>query len=145
MGEHRQVGSDWLAEAAVSIGYGQIERSNQSLTEVLRAQSNVTTLICLVGEAGPQQELNGSHTNFAPIDVAFAALPQHMAQRLRKNPDQLRSLVRQHIVSGQVLPARQIPGQLQAMNSDPLRVRLGEGSPPVPMEGSGSFAKGGDS
>lgn len=132
----RVTGGEGVVEALTedeAAGGTELEDSDLSLAEALETNPGFSTFTRLVEASGLDEELAdaSSVTIFAPTDDAFAALPADVTRRLDEDQDLLREVLRQHVVTGQVLPADQIPQQLQAMGGDTIRVRLADGAPVI--------------
>ncbi|CAL4097996.1 unnamed protein product, partial [Meganyctiphanes norvegica] len=74
-----------------------------NLAELLTAEG-FSTLVDLVVKAGLAETLSngGPFTVFAPTNEAFAALDPDLVQSLVNNPEQLKSVILYHVVSGEV-------------------------------------------
>jgi len=98
---------------AVPDGAGSVEGMAQDPVAVAASNNPLlTTLVAAVsGQLNPQVDLvdtlNGDEfTVFAPVDDAFAQLPEETVNMLAKprNADQLSSILTYHVVPGQIAP-----------------------------------------
>ncbi|MEK8084931.1 fasciclin domain-containing protein [Aquabacterium sp. A3] len=73
-----------------------------NLAAAAMQESELSTFNQLVQQAGMQDALQGSApmTVFAPTNEAFKALPSATLEALSKNPDELRKVLKHHVVPG---------------------------------------------
>ena len=144
-----------LAAAVFALPLGSCARSPQSsglveadtaevdVVEAIRERPQFSTLARAVTETGLAEDLadDGPFTVFAPTDDAFNALPQSARDKLFQegNRAQLETLLKHHIVLGEVYPATGIPKRLTPMEGEPIDVGMVEGRP-VLSPGSGRQA-----
>ena len=119
---------------AVPEGEGSVEGMAQDPVAVAASNNPLlTTLVAAVsGELNPQvnlvDTLNGDEfTVFAPVDDAFAALPEATVNDLAKpaNADTLSSVLTYHVVPGQISPS-DIAGEQSTVQGGTIDVS-GEG------------------
>lgn len=119
---------------AVPDGAGSV--SGMAQDPVATAASNnplLTTLVSAVsGELNPDVNLvdtlnNGEFTVFAPVDDAFAALPEDTVAALQtpEGAETLSTVLTYHVVPGQIAPA-DIAGEQETVQGDTVEV-TGEG------------------
>jgi uncharacterized surface protein with fasciclin (FAS1) repeats len=115
-------------------GAGSVEGMAQDPVAVAASNNPLlTTLTAAVsGELNPDVNLvdtlnNDEFTVFAPVDDAFAQLPQKTVNQLSKpaNADTLSSVLTYHVVPGQIAPD-QIAGEQETVQGGTLEV-TGEG------------------
>jgi uncharacterized surface protein with fasciclin (FAS1) repeats len=94
------------AVAVPAVGASASMTSTQTIAQIASSDSQLSTLVSLVKEAGLVKALSGSTklTVFAPTNAAFAALPK---ATLAKDPAELAKVLEYHIVAG-VLPAAKV-------------------------------------
>ncbi|XP_069977589.1 periostin [Penaeus vannamei] len=119
----------FLSADAGSYGTGRTyPRRNQvgNIAEEL-TKRGFTTLVDLVTKAGLAETLStqGPFTVFAPTNDAFAALDPNLVSFLVNNPEELKSVLLYHVVSGS-FPARSLSNDLVAdsVQGAPLRINL---------------------
>merc|ERR1712106_548271 len=95
-----------------------------NLAELLTAQG-FTTLVDLVVKAGLADTVSnsGPFTIFAPTNEAFAALDPALVQTLVNNPNQLKSVLLYHVVSGEVYSSG-LSNNLQATSVEGSKLRV---------------------
>ena len=106
---------DTLKLCALSLGIGLAATSSQaeSIVDIAAGDDRFSTLVTAVTAAGLAETLAGPgpFTVYAPINDAFAALPQGTVENLLKpeNKDQLTNVLLYH-VDDRKLSANMIPG-----------------------------------
>lgn len=106
---------DTLRLCTLSLGIGLAATSTQaaSIVDIAAGDDRFSTLVAAVTAAGLADTLAGPgpFTVYAPINDAFAALPQGTVENLLKpeNKDQLTNVLLYH-VDDRKLPANMIPG-----------------------------------
>ncbi|MEH6836818.1 MULTISPECIES: fasciclin domain-containing protein [Falsihalocynthiibacter] len=89
---------------ALTAGCSTGNMKGDDIVDVASSNSDFTTLVAAVSEAGLVETLKGDgpFTVFAPTNEAFAALPAGTVESLLKpeNRDQLVSILTYHVVSG---------------------------------------------
>lgn len=106
---------DTLKLCALSLGIGLAATSSQaeSIVDIAAGDDRFSTLVAAVTAAGLAETLAGPgpFTVYAPINDAFAALPQGTVENLLKpeNKDQLTNVLLYH-VDDRKLSANMIPG-----------------------------------
>jgi len=97
---------------------------------VATAASNnplLTTLVAAVsGQLNPDVDLvdtlnGGEFTVFAPVDGAFAELPEKTVAQLGKDADLLSTILTYHVVEGQLTPD-EVVGTQTTLQGDPVEV-----------------------
>ena len=78
------------------------DTSAKTIVDIAAGNPQFSTLVAAVKAAGLVDTLNGTgpFTVFAPTDAAFAKLGKATIETLLKNPDQLKSILLYHVVSG---------------------------------------------
>jgi uncharacterized surface protein with fasciclin (FAS1) repeats len=116
--------------AAVPDGAGSVEGMAQDPVAVAASNNPLlTTLVSAVsGQLNPQVDLvdtlNGDEfTVFAPVDDAFAKLPEETVASLAKprNADTLTSVLTYHVVPGQIAPS-DIAGEQTTVQGETVEV-----------------------
>ena len=81
---------------------GKIISGEVTLAAAAMQESDLSTFNQLVQQAGLKDALQGSTpvTVFAPSNEAFKALPAATLEALSKNPDELRMVLKHHVVPG---------------------------------------------
>jgi uncharacterized surface protein with fasciclin (FAS1) repeats len=111
-------------------GPGSVEGMSQDPVAVAASNNPMlkTLTAALTGELNPQVDLvdtlNGDEfTVFAPVDEAFAALPEETVESLARprNADTLTSVLTYHVVPGQIAPA-DVAGEQTTVQGDTLEV-----------------------
>ena len=94
-----------------------------TIVDVAAGADNFSTLVAAVKAAGLVDTLSGDgpYTVFAPVNDAFAALPDGTVDTLLKpeNKDQLTKILTCHVVAGKVTAA-DLQGQLEGKDSIPV-------------------------
>lgn len=88
------------------------------------------TLTAAVKAAGLQATLTekGPFTVFAPTDEAFAKLPEGTVEKLLANPEQLKKVLLNHVVAGDVRAAAVVKLQsAMTLNGTPLAIDATDG------------------
>ena len=111
--------------------YGKPEQAaaDNSIVAVAQAAGGFDTLLAAATAAGLAEALasNGPFTVFAPVDAAFAELPQAAVNNLLQpeNRETLASLLQHHVVSGRIDAAGVIEaGELESLAGTPLTVEV---------------------
>lgn len=111
--------------------YGESEKTEKNIVEILVAPPTFQTLTAAVEAAGLLDTLvgEGPFTVFAPTDEAFAALPEGTVEELLKpeNRDTLVSILTYHVVAGKVTSADVAPGDVQTVNGASARISVENG------------------
>lgn len=95
---------------------GQEQEVSQSITEIAAADGNFSTLVAALQAAGLDETLagEGSFTVFAPVDDAFAALPEGTIEALLADPEgDLTNILTYHVI-GSVVKADEVVGLTEA-------------------------------
>jgi uncharacterized surface protein with fasciclin (FAS1) repeats len=73
-----------------------------NIVDTLVSMGNFTTLVSALNSSGLTSTLNssGPFTLFAPTDEAFRRLPAATMDNLLRNPSELATLLKYHIISG---------------------------------------------
>ncbi len=104
-----------LAGQLIPIAQYSSAQNEGDLLEAAERTGAFATLLEAANSAGLQEELKGSgpFTVFAPTDAAFAKMPAGTVDSLLKpeNRDQLISLLRMHVISGQKLTTADLEDQ----------------------------------
>jgi uncharacterized surface protein with fasciclin (FAS1) repeats len=104
----------------------------QTIVEIAAGNENFSTLVAAVQAAGLVDALSGEgpFTVFAPINDAFAALPDGTVDSLllEENKDQLTSILTYHVVAGEYLAAETPAGEyeLETLQGETVTVIVGE-------------------
>ncbi|MGJ3231371.1 MAG: fasciclin domain-containing protein [Oceanicaulis sp.] len=104
----------------------------QTIVEIAAGNDNFSTLVAAVQAAGLAETLSGDgpFTVFAPVNDAFAALPDGTIDSLlmEENKDQLTSILTYHVVPGEYLAAETPAGtyELETVQGDTVNVVVGE-------------------
>ncbi len=98
------------AGAAFAGGKGSYgEKQLPNIVQTAKAAGNFNTLLAAVDAAGLTGVLSGQGqgplTVFAPTDAAFAKLGDATIQALLADPEKLASILKYHVVAGEVLAA----------------------------------------
>ena len=111
--------------------YGQAEQAatDNSIVAVAQAAGGFDTLLAAATAGGLAEALasNGPFTVFAPVDAAFAELPQAAVNNLMQpeNRETLASLLQHHVVSGRIDAAGVVEaGELESLAGTPLTVEV---------------------
>ncbi|MEN3184273.1 MAG: fasciclin domain-containing protein [Atribacterota bacterium] len=99
------------AFAACAVATGE---KKPDIVEVAKTATNFTTLLKALEAAGLVDALKGEgpFTVFAPIDEAFAKIPEEELQAILEDKEKLQSILTYHVVPGKVL-ARDVKDGLQ--------------------------------
>lgn len=103
-----------------------------TIVEIAAGNDNFTTLVAAVQAAGLAETLSGEgpFTVFAPVNEAFAALPDGTVDSLlmEENKDQLTSILTYHVVPGEYLAAETPAGEyeLETVQGDTVNVVVGD-------------------
>lgn len=105
----------------------------RTVTQTAVATSELSTLVTALTAAGLDQTLAGAgpFTVFAPVNAAFAAVPQDQTQRLLDpaNRQLLTKVLTYHVVPGRLLAGQLTEGQsLTTVQGTALRVTLAGGA-----------------
>lgn len=134
------------AIAATSLTFAGAAQA-ETIVEIAAGDERFTTLVAAVGAAGLAETLSGPgpFTVFAPVNDAFAALPEGTVETLLKpeNKGQLTSVLLYHVAGGKV-SSDMIPSGTTAF--EPLletdKMCIDAGSEGVMIaDGTGSVAK----
>ncbi|MDT8997992.1 fasciclin domain-containing protein [Paucibacter sp. APW11] len=92
------------------------------LAEALTRDAQLSTFNRLVEQAGLKDELRaaGPLTVFAPSDEAFKAVPAKTLESLNANKEQLKAVLRFHIVAAKLAAADIKPGNQTTLQGAPL-------------------------
>ena len=110
---------------------GQYEEQ-QTIVEIAAGNDNFTTLVAAVQAAGLAETLSGEgpFTVFAPVNDAFAALPEGTVDTLlmEENKALLTSILTYHVVPGEYLAAETPAGEyeLETVQGETVSVVVGE-------------------
>lgn len=111
--------------------YDQPEQAaaDNSIVAVAQAAGGFDTLLAAASAGGLAEALatNGPFTVFAPVDAAFAELPQAAVNNLMQpeNRDTLAALLQHHVVAGRIDAAGVIQaGELESLAGTPLTVEV---------------------
>jgi uncharacterized surface protein with fasciclin (FAS1) repeats len=121
--------------AAVTTPAAEAPMSTDAMTEpaapgdivaVASANADFSTLVTAVGAAGLVETLQGPgpFTVFAPTNAAFAALPAGILDKLLlpENKDVLAQILTYHVVSGQVMAADVVAGDVPSVQGEPITI-----------------------
>lgn len=102
-----------------------------NIVEVATEAGDFTTLLAAIEAAGLVETLEGPgpFTVFAPTDEAFAALPAGLldALLLEENRDVLAQILTYHVVSGEVLAADVVAGDVPSVEGSAITVTTDNG------------------
>jgi uncharacterized surface protein with fasciclin (FAS1) repeats/plastocyanin len=95
-----------------------------NLVETAAGTGKLDTFIQALRAAGLAEELEGEgpFTIFAPSNAAFEALGQGTLDQM--NQEQLRTVLRHHVVEGEAIAANSIPERLEALSGEAISVSL---------------------
>ena len=115
-----------LAGPALAAGHGM------NIVETAAADERFSTLVAAVEAAGLVETLSGEgpFTVFAPINDAFAALPEGTVETLlmEENIDQLTSILTYHVVPGAVMSGDLSDGMMATtVEGSDITISIGEG------------------
>jgi len=115
-----------LAGPAFAGGHGM------NIVETAAADERFSTLVAAVEAAGLVETLSGEgpFTVFAPVNDAFAALPEGTVESLlmEENRDQLVSILTYHVVPGAVMSTDLSDGMMATtVQGSDITVSIGEG------------------
>lgn len=110
-------------------GETEVAAGGNSIAAVAQAAGGFDTLLAAATAGGLAEALatSGPFTVFAPIDAAFAELPQAAVNNLLQpeNRDTLAGLLQHHVVAGRLDAAAVLEaGQLESLAGTPLRVEV---------------------
>ncbi|MFW6299786.1 MAG: fasciclin domain-containing protein [Oceanicaulis sp.] len=114
-------------------GSGDHQSEPGTIVEIAAGNDNFSTLVAAVQAAGLAETLSGEgpFTVFAPVNDAFAALPDGVVDSLllEENRDQLTAILTYHVVPGEYLAAETPAGEyeLTTVQGDTVDVVVGEG------------------
>lgn len=103
-----------------------------TIVEIAAGNDNFSTLVAAVQAAGLAETLSGEgpFTVFAPVNDAFAALPEGTVDSLlmEENRDQLTSILTYHVVPGEYFAAGIDAGEyeLETVQGDTVNIVVGE-------------------
>lgn len=102
-----------------------------NIVEVATEAGDFTTLLAAIEAAGLVETLEGPgpFTVFAPTDEAFAALPAGLldALLLEENRDVLAQILTYHVVSGEVLAADVVAGDVPSVEGSAITITTDNG------------------
>ncbi len=103
--------------AVMALPFALVQADSHTLAELVAENEQLTTLQMLVDAAGMGDALAGEGplTLYAPVDEAFAALPDFALDWLLDNPDQLAAVINRHL-TGDMTGANAIADPLAADN-----------------------------
>lgn len=115
------------SKSGKSYGGAQAAPSGNSIAAVAQAAGGFDTLLAAATAGGLAEALTtgGPFTVFAPVDAAFAELPEAAVNNLMQpeNRDTLASLLQHHVVAGSIDAAGVIAaGELESLAGSPLTV-----------------------
>jgi uncharacterized surface protein with fasciclin (FAS1) repeats len=100
------------------------------IVAVATGAGSFSTLLAAVTAAGLVETLQGvgPFTVFAPNDEAFAALPDGLVEALLKkeNHDTLVKVLTYHVISGKVLAADVVAGDLPTVEGSDIEIAVGD-------------------
>ncbi len=103
-----------------------VPAADGDIVAVASANPNFSTLVAAVGAAGLVETLQGAgpFTVFAPTNDAFAALPAGLvdALLLPENKDALTQILTYHVVSGKVLAADVVAGDVPTVQGTNITI-----------------------
>ncbi|MCY4525712.1 MAG: phosphate ABC transporter substrate-binding protein PstS family protein [Anaerolineaceae bacterium] len=101
----------------LALPFAIVQAGSHTLATLVAENEQLTTLQTLVDAAGMGDALAGEGplTLYAPVDEAFAALPDFAVDWLLDNPDQLAAVINQHL-TGDVTGANAVADPLTADN-----------------------------
>jgi uncharacterized surface protein with fasciclin (FAS1) repeats len=105
--------------------------SAADIVDTAVSAGNFTTLVAAVKAAGLVDTLKGAgpFTVFAPTDEAFAKLPPGTVEALLKNPEELKTILLYHVVSGKVLAAQVMKMKsAKTVEGSPVKIHVSGGS-----------------
>ncbi|MEO0968676.1 MAG: fasciclin domain-containing protein, partial [Cyanobacteria bacterium J06639_18] len=120
------------AASYVVAGTPDSNSNNNDIVSIASSSNSFSILTSLLKSAGLANILQqpGPYTIFAPTNEAFAALPPDVVEQLRqpKNKEVLMSILKYHVVPGE-LAANQISGgKLQTFEGEPIQVQVDSNS-----------------
>ncbi len=103
--------------AVLALPFAIAQADSHTLAELVAENDSLTTLQSLIDAAGMGDALAGEGplTLYAPVDEAFAALPDFAVDWLLNNPDQLAAVINQHL-TGDMTGANAVADPLAADN-----------------------------
>jgi len=124
--DDRSTSSSSPAAEGSSPSAGENAASAETITDIVAANPDFSTLLTAVQAAGLGETLagEGPFTVFAPTDEAFAKLPPETLQTLLEpaNKDQLTAILTYHVVPAKVMAADVRAGEVTTVNGDPFTV-----------------------
>ena len=103
-----------------------------TITEIVADNPDFSTLLTAVQAADLGETLSGEgpFTVFAPTDEAFAALPEGTLDSLLEpsSKDDLAGILTYHVVSGEVMAADVMPGEVMTVNGASFTVSVKDGN-----------------
>ena len=107
---------------------GAVDTMDQTITDVVAANEDFSTLLAAVGAADLGDTLagEGPFTVFAPTDEAFGALPEGTLDTLLlpENKDQLAGILTYHVLPGEVLAADVASGEVTTVNGATFEISV---------------------
>lgn len=102
-----------------------------TIVDVASGNPDFSTLVAAVGAAGLVETLSGEgpFTVFAPTNDAFAALPAGLVDKLLlpENKDVLTQILTYHVVSGAVMAADVVAGDVPSVEGSNIAVTTNDG------------------
>ena len=131
-GQIQPLASNIPAASYVVAGTPDSNSNNNDIVSIASSSNSFSILTSLLKSAGLANILQqpGPYTIFAPTNEAFAALPPDVVEQLRqpKNKEVLMSILKYHVVPGE-LAANQISGgKLQTFEGEPIQVQVDSNS-----------------
>lgn len=126
------LGAATPALAADHHASGDYHSEPGTIVEIAAGNDDFSTLVAAVQAAGLAETLSGEgpFTVFAPVNDAFAALPDGTVDTLlmEENKDQLTSILTYHVVPGEYLAAETEAGEyeLETVQGDAVTLVVGE-------------------
>ena len=119
-------GSSQIDPSEQSIHFdGKARASKKDILSTLQEDGHFETLVKAINAAGLDQMLrtHGPLTMFAPTDQAFAKLSASKLDRLLKEPQELKQVLRYHVLRAYV-PAKQLARLKNALTASGAVVRI---------------------
>ena len=103
----------------------------KDIVDTAAGAGSFETLVAAIQAAGLVDTLKGEgpFTVFAPTDEAFAKLPEGTLENLLKpeNKDQLVAILTYHVVSGKVMAADVVAGEVETVNGAKATIAVADG------------------
>ena len=120
------------ALAAASVLALAMPAAANTIVDIAAGDERFSTLVAAVSAAGLVETLQGPgpFTVYAPVNEAFAALPEGTVEDLLKpeNIDQLTAILTYHVVPGKVMAADVATGEVEAVSGVDLSLMADNGS-----------------